>query len=91
MTKSKLRETLTALAQGAAGHCTVDFYEGEDNPCGLLANMGLDTWFTFIAAAQRMLVKDQEVVCPVAFELYNLYHFETIGQATEHLWRHRAG
>jgi hypothetical protein len=89
MTKVRTLAIVKDVAQGAMGHLTIDFKENDDNPCGLLNSMSLEEWFRFIGALRRRFV-DSGAVLPVAFEIYNLHHFETASGAAEHLYQHQA-
>lgn len=82
-TKKALRESLEHLAQGAMGHCPVDFSFDGDDCYGLLATMGLEEWLKFITSAK---VVYGEATTPTTFELYNLHRFEDIESAVELIW-----
>ncbi|MEL7058648.1 MAG: hypothetical protein AAGN46_01340 [Acidobacteriota bacterium] len=85
-TKRRLREHLICAAQGSLGHATLSLEEGEDHPLGLFESMGLEEWFRWIRAVQKLL-GDQ--VHQPAFALWSLHRWETLSGAVDLLWSMR--
>lgn len=84
---AEIEMRLCDMAQGAVAHSAID-----QDEAGLCFGMGLAEWLGFVGAVQKTFQESGFNSAPaqsIAFELWNLHHFDSFEDAAEFL--HRMG